>query len=123
MSGKKHTVETLCERISVSVPPFAWRVNNAPRIHCADGFSISVQAGRGLYSTPREDVGFWSAVELGFPSSPIPEFVQYRDGDGPDEETVFAYVPIEKVVEFLNSHGGEEQVVDLVDAHGGEERS
>ena len=49
-----------------------WKPKNAgPRkpirgaIRCHDGFVMSVQASRDHYSTPRDDVGSHSAVEVG----------------------------------------------------------
>lgn len=39
-----------------------------PAIECADGFTMSVQASRSHYCTPRNDVGPYTAVEVGFPS-------------------------------------------------------
>ena len=38
------------------------------RVHCADGFNMSVQAGPHSYSSPKDDMGPYVAVEVGFPS-------------------------------------------------------
>ena len=90
-----------------------------PRIVCADGFSVSVQAGWGKYCQPRtsnyigsdEDdyFGPFSQWELGFPSArPTDEIMEHIDG-GPDEDptdTVYGYVPTAKVVALINAHGG-----------------
>ena len=38
-------------------------------IKCADGFTMSVQASRGNYCSPRNDSGPYDSVEVGFPSS------------------------------------------------------
>ena len=38
-------------------------------VKCADGFSMSVQAGKGSYCSPRDDSGPYDSVEVGFPSS------------------------------------------------------
>ena len=41
------------------------------RLHCNDGFSMSVQAHYGAYYSPRTDptdTGYYFEVEVGFPS-------------------------------------------------------
>lgn len=74
-----------------------------PRIVCADGTTLSVQAGSALYSTPRTDRGPYSAVEVGFPSSPPPStWDEYSGGDS----NIWAYVPIELVHFYIAGHGG-----------------
>lgn len=79
-----------------------------PRIVCNDGFNISVQGGnRFNYCDPRERIKLFWLVELGFPSEPIPELKEYKDGkEYEDMETVFGYVPIEKVEALIQRHGG-----------------
>ena len=76
-----------------------------PRITCADGVSLSVQAGELLYSTPRQDFGPYSAVEVGFPSI-LPEGWDEWAETKDTTETVWGYIPIEKVEEFIDLHGG-----------------
>ena len=79
-------------------------------VQCADGFTVSMQAGACLYCLPREDAGFpyWQ-VELGYPSEhpgdAIMEFIDGGPGDDPTK-TVFGYVPVELVVTLLEAHGG-----------------
>lgn len=107
------------------------------RITCADGFSVSVIAGGGAYSTPRSAIpgprgerreglglgmlpsdypGPYTTVEVGFPSTrPEPwENVDPKEGwrfyaEEPDEptETVYGYVPSGMVRDLLAAHGGE----------------
>ncbi len=81
-----------------------------PRITTVDGESLSVQAGELLYSNPRENRGPWYAVEVGFPSITPPEsWKEYFDGDweiSGGTDSVYAYIPIELVVDFINEHGG-----------------
>ncbi len=89
-----------------------------PRIVCADGFSLSVQASSFHYCLPRENGpedwwNYYAEVEVG----------QVRDKDGElfdvskggwsreyvlDDGTcaVYAYVPVDDVLEFIASHGG-----------------
>ena len=81
-----------------------------PRIVCRDGFSISVQADEFAYCEPRQDVGPYTRVECGYPSTtPISQRLkEFAELCGTDDycETVYAYVPIEIVQEELNLHGG-----------------
>lgn len=81
-----------------------------PRVVCADGFAVSVQASYGHYSTPRENAGPWYAVELGYPTAPMPSLARYCDcADDLAEtatDTVWGYVPLISVAQVLASHGG-----------------
>lgn len=81
-----------------------------PRIVCADGFSVSVQAGALLYSRPRDDYGPWTLVEVGYPSErPEPWHVWKLLAEDPDRPTgtVYGYVPLRLVEELIERHGGE----------------
>ena len=77
-----------------------------PKVKCKDGFEVSIQASHGHYCTPRDSVGPWSHVELGFPTKKVPSLKEYRDGPPPDTGTVFGFVPIEKVAALIKRHGG-----------------
>lgn len=78
-----------------------------PRILCADGFSMSVQAHWGAYSIPRDDFACsYRAVEIGFPSMIEPLIMDYCDNPEDPTETVYGYVPIELVVKVIEKHGG-----------------
>ena len=68
-------------------------------VECADGTTISVQASESHYCTPRADKGPYTHVEVWLATAPVTEF-DY------DKEYPSAYIPIEKVVEFINNHGG-----------------
>ena len=79
------------------------------RLVCADGASVSIQAGVGIYSIPRDNVGPYTHVEAGFPSvDPPPSWREYAEADGwmTPCETVYAYMPYDCVDEFINVHGG-----------------
>ena len=82
----------------------------APHITCADGTTMSVQAGAYLYCSPRMNTGPWSQVEVGFPSEAPPEsWSEYFDGDwGADDRTdsIYPYIPISLVAEYIDAHGG-----------------
>ena len=77
------------------------------RIVCADGASVSIQAGECPYSTPRNNYGPYTHIEAGFPSVEPP--TSWRDyAEDPDAltETVYGWMPWVCVDEFINVHGG-----------------
>lgn len=81
-----------------------------PRITCKDGFSLSVQAGRGWYCSPRHDAGPWTEVEIGFPTTtpePWEEWAKYVEDSDRPTDTVYARVPLTLVEALVASHGGE----------------
>ena len=89
-----------------------------PHIVCEDGFSMSVQVGYSLYSTPKKIAKRYSAVEIGYPSDHEPliekwaEFTPFEDDEEPDyTDTVYPYVPVEVVDKVLKKHGG----IDLIE--------
>lgn len=78
----------------------------AKRITCADGFSLSVQAGWSAYCSPRTNNGPWYNVEVGFPSA-TPEFIMsFAEQADTPTDTVYAYVPVDLVEELITFHGG-----------------
>jgi hypothetical protein len=80
----------------------------AKHIICADGTTISVQASSTHYCTPREDQTPWSAVECGYPSVIPPDtWMEYAEEWDSPTGTVYGYVPVELVREFIADHGGE----------------
>lgn len=77
-------------------------------IECGDGTTISVQASRLHYSFPRDGHGPYAAVEVGLLDVDPPNtWAEYADGDFPS--SVYGYVPIELVREYIDSHGGEKR--------------
>lgn len=77
----------------------------ADRIICEDGMALSVQASETHYCTPRTNEGPYSHVEVGYPTViPPGSWRLHADGDYPSD--VYAYVPIELVKAFIDSHGG-----------------
>lgn len=80
--------------------------HRCPRIECADGFSMSVQASSGHYCSPRVDNATWSQVEVGFPTEKPCHFLSYAESPENPMDTVYGYVPVELVVDEINSHGG-----------------
>ena len=81
------------------VAPGIWHKEVAPVLKCKDGTTLSVQTSQYHYSTPREDYGPYTEVEVWRATAPVTEF-DYSDGEPS------AYVPIEQVVQFINNHGG-----------------
>jgi hypothetical protein len=77
------------------------------KIRCADGYTVSVQANRLAYCSPRVDgAEVYTAFELGFPSAADDLLNEYAE-DGTDPTgTVYGYVPAEVVLELLTKHGG-----------------
>lgn len=80
------------------------------RVRCQDGTTVSVQASRLHYCTPRTDCDGYTAVEVGYPSAQPPEsWRQYFDGENFDTQgtsSVYGYVPYELVDQFIADHGG-----------------
>ena len=84
-----------------------------PHVICNDGFTMSVQAGQSLYSTPRDDAKRYKAVEIGYPSE---EEVMIKSfAEDPDDlcSTVYGFVPIKIVDQIIEKHGGiDEESID-----------
>jgi len=80
------------------------------RLELKDGESLSVQTGNTHYCKPRDNYGPWYLVEVGYPSvDPGEEWREYFDGDWEitdHTDSVYGYVPIDIVVDFINAHGG-----------------
>ncbi len=77
-----------------------------PRVRCKDGYTVSIQAGYGLYFIPREDADHYETVELGYPSKADKKLMPYAEDKSSPLETVYAYVPVALVDSVLEKHGG-----------------
>ena len=82
-----------------------------PQIVCSDGFTMSVQVGFSLYSTPKKVAKRYSAVEIGFPSDHEPLIEEYAETFHQEDETdytdlVYPYVPVGIINKVLRKHGG-----------------
>jgi len=76
-------------------------------VTCADGFTVSIQGGTfSHYCSPRELCNVYHMVELGFPSAEMPELSEYAEKPENHKDSIFGYVPIEKVESVIASHGG-----------------
>jgi len=99
-----------------AVPRGNQEVRLTPRMVCKDGFAVSVQASLSHYCSPRgtHPDEPWTQVECGFPSEHVPAWDEFQEtprsedveeGKDPTED-VYPYVPIEKVLEAFETHGG-----------------
>ncbi len=92
-----------------------------PKIICSDGFTMSVQVGYSLYSTPKKIAKRYSAVEIGFPSEHEPVIEEYAETFHQEDETdytdtVYPYVPEAIVDKVLKKHGGINLTQTLLEA-------
>lgn len=78
-----------------------------PRVICADGFNMSVQAHDGAYCSPRENnAEKYKEVEVGFPSAEEPLLMDYCEDRDDPTGTIYAYVPVGVVTNVIAKHGG-----------------
>ena len=76
-------------------------------VTCPDGLTVSIQASEVHYCTPRDNTGPYTSVELGFPNQiPPKEILEYADDKDSPTDTVYGYVPVDLVKEWIESHGG-----------------
>lgn len=75
-------------------------------VECADGFTMSVQASNRNYSNPRDDVGPYTEVEVGFPSSYDIHLHDFAENPDKPTETVYGWVPADIIIMCIASHGG-----------------
>lgn len=87
-------------------------IDTRPKVICADGYSVSIQASFSHYCTPRltfnpgyEECGY-TEVELGFPNMVDEELLKYAEDPYDPLNSIYAYVPVELVEEILTKHGG-----------------
>jgi hypothetical protein len=89
-----------------------WRM--IPKIICADGFRMSVQATHTHYCSPREDeCSYYSEVEVGFPSAKEETLMPYCENPNTPTDTVYGYVPVEIINAIVDAHGGRVEVTHL----------
>ena len=73
---------------------------------CRDGFTMSVQANHGSYCSPRDDLGPYVSVEVGYPTMVDQLLLPYAENKEEPTQTVYGWVPVHKIVEIILSHGG-----------------
>lgn len=82
-------------------------LNRVETIHCTDGLSFSMQASWVHYCLPRDNEGPWTAVEIGFPSRRVEEFMPFIDGENErPTDTIYGYVPLSVVAVVVAAAGG-----------------
>ena len=96
-----------------------------PRIHCKDGFTISIQVNKGNYCASENGLYTfgtdWKLVEWGFPSEHI-DAKKYNAENYLEEEeidttqTVGGYVEIELMDQLLQEHGGIDLQTTLINS-------
>jgi|TARA_B100001964_G_C13693092_1_gene362636 hypothetical protein len=79
---------------------------HTPHVVCKDGFTMSVQAGQSLYSTPRDVVDSYEEVEIGFPSEEELLIEDFAEDNKNLCDTVYGYVPYKIVDQVIEKHGG-----------------
>ena len=103
-------------------PGGVMKVSRNPYVICKDGFTMSVQAGESLYSSPRDVADKYEKAEIGFPSSPeslIAKYAENGEVEGNDDprlcDTVYPYVPVELIDKVIHKHGGiDEEAIKLL---------
>ena len=94
-----------------------------PHIVCVDGFTMSVQVGYSLYSTPKKVAKRYSEVEIGYPSDHEPLIEEYAECFTFEEldidftDTIYPYVPVKIVDKVLKKHGGIDMTETLRRSH------
>ena len=94
-----------------------------PHIVCTDGFTMSVQVGYSLYSTPKKVAKRYSEVEIGYPSEHEPLIEEYAECYTFEEldidftDTIYPYVPVKIVDKVLKKHGGIDMTETLRRSH------
>ena len=78
-------------------------------VYFKSGFGVSVQAKKTSYCVPRDDVGPYTHVELGFPTAGDSLIAGYADEPDRPMDTVYGYVPAGIVQALTIKHGGIEE--------------
>jgi hypothetical protein len=76
-------------------------------LKCNDRFSMSVQASRTHYSSPRiDDAEHYDMVEIGYPSKRETLLLKYAGDKKNPTGTVYSRVPVEVVAKVIKKHRG-----------------
>lgn len=73
---------------------------------CRDGFKMSVQGSRMNYCAPKDDVGPYTAVEVGMPSAYDFYLQPYAEDPERPTQTVYGWVPADTIIMCIDAHGG-----------------
>lgn len=83
-----------------------WNHNQRYRIIFGEDIMLSIQASANHYCTPREsDLREYLEWEIGYPSEKIEELMMYAENSKEPLNTIYAYVPTEKIVDIINKYG------------------
>ena len=82
------------------------RIKYNKPVVCADGFKMSVQANSRNYSELDLRTRKYTSVEVGFPSHFEPLLQPWADDKENPTNTVYGYVPVERVALVCAKHGG-----------------
>lgn len=86
--------------------PYERHLSHVPQVECVDGLKMSVQASAYHYCSPRDSEGPWYNVEVGFPTREVAEIAGFAEDPSRPTDTVYGYVPLEKVAEAIVNAGG-----------------
>jgi hypothetical protein len=108
MTVLQNLLKTKVIKFQVDMADVFEHKERTPRLYCMDGTTLSVQAGESNYCSPRDNIGPWTRVEVGFPSKHFPLLDEYKDGGESDSptESVYGFVPIEIVEKCIEECGG-----------------
>ena len=74
---------------------------------CRDGFTMSIQAGAEMYSSPRKNYApRYRELEIGYPSAKESLILEYAENPMAPTDTVYPYVPVDVVTLVIAKHGG-----------------
>jgi len=84
-------------------------MKNYKRVHCQSGFNMSVQASETSYCTPRDNIGPYTHVEIGFPNAIEEMIIGFAEDADDPTGTVYGWVPAGLVNALIIKHGGIEE--------------
>ena len=80
--------------------------NNYKFVQFRSGFGVSIQAKETSYCEPRNNIGPYTHVELGYPTAPEPLIIGYAEDPDDPTGTVYGWVPVGIVQALISKHGG-----------------
>lgn len=88
--------------------PAGYRHRVEKPIVCTDGARISVQASAGHYCSPRLNSSCWYSALEAATEFEVPEWAEWLEDAQPEHKFwMYAFLPTEHVVAFIEAHGGE----------------
>lgn len=96
-------VNAYLRRAKETYEPGDYRAAVVPQLRCPSGLTLSVQASRGHYCTPREQEGPWTTVEVLCRDRELTTLRRYRDVTG---GALYCYVPVERLNRIIANAGG-----------------